>query len=433
MNNPTKPPLDTEDSYPALPVSIRYLFILVIGYIGVYLCRKNLGVAIPLIQEDLNVDKAQVGIIASVSTIAYAIGKVFWGPLVDRIGGKIGFLTSLTLVAIFCGLGGFAPTLGALVWMYSLNRFSGSGGWSGMVKQMPDWFPLRLMGKSMAVLSLSFVVGGVFAAFLAGEIALWSNGNWRAVMGFPALVLLVIIIICAIMLPNPGKTSDTPETPSDTTTPLKKPEPTFALISLVTNRMFLVVCGLSFTLTLMRETFGTWSVDFLESLKTGDLSPESVKQSARLSALFDSFGFLGIILMGWVYDFLNDKTKRITLASLLGLLAIALLSINRIGENVGVVSAAWMIGAVGFLSYGPYSLLSGVMAVEIAGKGRAATVASWVDAVGYVAAILAGAGFGSLVDKFGYKGGFQVLAGLMIVSAVLSLFIGGGKKSTEET
>ena len=331
-----------------MPIAIRYLAVVIVGYIGIYLCRKNLGVAVPLIQEDLGVDKQAIGVVASISTIAYAVGKVFWGPLVDRIGGRIGFLTSMTLVALFCGLGGFAPSLGALIWIYSLNRFAGSGGWSGMIKQMPDWFPLNTMGKAMAVLSLSFVVGGICAAFLAGQIAVWSDGDWRWVMGGPAIALALIIGVAAALLPRTSTT--TPQLESQGPDEKEKPKDSISLASLFTNRAFYVVCGLSFTLTLMRETFSTWSVDFLETLRTGDVTPESVNQSARLSALFDAWGFVGILLMGLVYDFLGLKAKRLTLAGLLGALAFTLLSLDSIGRNMGVVTAAWVIGGVGFLS-----------------------------------------------------------------------------------
>src|SRR5262249_3175773 len=81
------------------------------------------------------------------------------------------------------------------------------------------------------------------------------------------------------------------------------------------------------------------------------------------------------------------------------------------------------IGAIGFLVYGPYSLLAGVLSVEIRGKEYVATVAGLVDGVGYLAAYLAGKQFGHILDLGGYRLGFTCLAGLTAVSAVLSLFL----------
>ena len=37
---------------------VVWLATLVVGYIGVYLCRKNFSVALPMIQEELGVSRA---------------------------------------------------------------------------------------------------------------------------------------------------------------------------------------------------------------------------------------------------------------------------------------------------------------------------------------------------------------------------------------
>jgi sugar phosphate permease len=54
----------------------RVVLVLALGYVGVYLCRKNLSVAVPLLQQAFGATKAEVGTVASVGTVAYAIGKM---------------------------------------------------------------------------------------------------------------------------------------------------------------------------------------------------------------------------------------------------------------------------------------------------------------------------------------------------------------------
>jgi sugar phosphate permease len=87
------------------------------------------------------------------------------------------------------------------------------------------------------------------------------------------------------------------------------------------------------------------------------------------------------------------------------------------------------VAMIGFLAYGPYSLLAGVLSVEIRGKDYVGTVAGMVDGVGYVAGILAGQQFGRMVDAGGYTLGFQRLAILTLFSAVLCLFLYPKEKS----
>ena len=66
----------------------RRLAALMLGYAGVYLCRKNFAVAIPLIGQSLSLNKAQIGAVASASTAAYMAGKFIFGPIIDRVGGR---------------------------------------------------------------------------------------------------------------------------------------------------------------------------------------------------------------------------------------------------------------------------------------------------------------------------------------------------------
>ena len=84
----------------------------ILGYIGVYLCRKNFAVAVPMLQIDFSASKTQIGAIDSYATLAYMLGKLFWGPnLVDRFGGRICFF--IVLFNICCSNFNHSPYLGS--------------------------------------------------------------------------------------------------------------------------------------------------------------------------------------------------------------------------------------------------------------------------------------------------------------------------------
>jgi sugar phosphate permease len=107
---------------------------------------------------------------------------------------------------------------------------------------------------------------------------------------------------------------------------------------------------------------------------------------------------------------------------MLGALALLLFNLpNLFKLGLGVVTAG--IGVIGFLTYGPYSLLAGVFSVEVGGKKSVGAVSGMVDGVGYLAGILAGAQFGRLVDYGGYRMGFQALAGLAAFGALLCFLL----------
>ena len=151
-----------------------------LGYVGIYLARKNLAVAIPLLQTDLGITKEGAGAIASAGTLAYAVGKVALGPVVDRVGARLAFLASVAAVGLFSGLTGLAPSLAFIVVGYAANRAVAAGAWGAMLKFVPTWFTSRAAAMAVAVLSLSYVAGGFGATMFA-----LSEGPSRGWSGVP--------------------------------------------------------------------------------------------------------------------------------------------------------------------------------------------------------------------------------------------------------
>jgi sugar phosphate permease len=394
-----------------------FLGALVIGYIGIYLCRKNFAVANPLIREAFGLNKEQIGEVASYSTFAYMAGKFVFGPLIDRVGGRGAFLLALLGVALFGALGGLVNSLPLLILVYSMNRLAGSAGWGGMVKQVPNWFSDRSMAFAMGVLSMGFVFGGIGATLLAGFIANLSNNNWRWIMSGPSLVLIFILLLCWVLLPRERSQSNSDQERAQSAD-LKGL--TFRRVAdLIVVRRFWIVCALSFTLTLLRETFNTWTVDFFKTTGGANMSNQI---AAFLSTPFDAFGAVGILCLGWVFGRLGPiRRMGLLFAILSGLAALILLLPNLASQSVWLATAG--VAGIGFLSYGPYSLLAGVLAVEVRGKDHVATAAGIFDGVGYFAAILSGQQFGRILDVGGYRLAFNCLAILAAVAAVLCLFL----------
>ncbi|HVK59144.1 MAG TPA: MFS transporter [Candidatus Kapabacteria bacterium] len=398
------------DSLAAPASHIRYLWLalLVTGYIGVYVCRKNLQVAIPLLQEQFNASRAEVGLVASYSTIAYAIGKFFFGAVVDKTGGRIGFLGSLALVALMGIAGGLAPTLGMLTLFYSLNRFCGAASWPAMVKLTPDWFQGKQLPFAIALLSLSFVIGGAVATAVAGVIANLSGNSWRAVMALPSIAPIVCVLIGWWLLPK--SVVDQHGNPAPVGARKK-----VDFRGIFRRRSFWTLCALSFTITYLRETFNTWTVDFVKTQGGAEVSNQV---AAFVSTSFDIMGAAGILVVGWVYGRVTRRTRQWLLTGMLAVLAVTLFQLPYL-FRFGLPTVMVAIGLVGFLIYGPYSLLGGTLSIEVQGKESAGTVSGIVDGIGYFAGVLAGAQFGRLVDSGGYSFSFAILAGAAAVSAII--------------
>jgi sugar phosphate permease len=273
----------------------------------------------------------------------------------------------------------------------------------------------------VAVLSLSYVLGAMAATLLAREVVA-RGGGWRAVMGVPSLVLVPLAIGCAFVV-RTGPYGTRPATGDG-----RGSAPRSGDWRLLLGRpQFLVVCALSFSLTLMRESFSTWSVDFLASIQRADA--RSLTAAALQSTGFEIGGAASVLLMGVSYDRTPPRARRWLYAGMLALLA-AVLALLPAAAARAPRSGAWLVGAVGLLVYGPYSLLAGVFAVETGGAAAAATAAAIIDAVGYLAGILAGEALGRVLDAGGYPLGFRCLAAITAASALLALGLGPRARTT---
>jgi OPA family glycerol-3-phosphate transporter-like MFS transporter len=279
-----------------------------------------------------------------------------------------------------------------------------------MMKLAPTWFRPAVMGRIAAVLSLSYVVGGSVATGVAGLVVA-AGGGWHAVFGVPALLLLGIAGACAFVV-RPG-----PFAPADAAARAQRRPFLEVLASLLARPQFLIVCAMSFTLTLMRESFNTWSVDFLTAMQTGE---KSVAAAALGSTAFDIGGAISILVMGYVWDRTGADHRRWLIAGILAALAVVLVILPSAAAAQPALGAV-LIFAVGVLVYGPYSLLAGVMAIETGGAELAASASGIIDAVGYLAGVLAGSALGKLLDIGGYALGFRCLAVVTAISSLLAL------------
>jgi MFS transporter, OPA family, glycerol-3-phosphate transporter len=333
---------------------------------------------------------------------------------VDKFGGRNSFLVSMLLVAFFGALGAFAPTLGILTVLYSANRLTGSASWGAMVKQVPEWYGPTKLAFALGVLSLSFVFGGAIAVSIAGVIARQSHDNWHSIMGLPSVLLVLIAVLCWGILPRGSQAKDvTLQATHDRLLAKSK------LRELFFDPQFHIICALSFTLTFLRETFNFWTVDFVKTEVGHQITSGS---AAFMSTPFDVLGGAGILWLGWIYTRIGYGTRMRLLFGNLFLLAVLLYFLPDFFHwGSGLIMIA--IGAIGFLVYGPYSLLAGVLSVEVRGKESAATVSGWVDGVGYFAGVLSGSFFGHLLERGGYRLGFEFMAVLCLISAVLCLFL----------
>jgi OPA family glycerol-3-phosphate transporter-like MFS transporter len=429
LNKPDSDPLQIEEAGVSSHLGRwqkTILAILLIGYSGYYLCRSDLSIATPLLLHDFGshgLDKARIGMIASIGTMGYAAGKFINGVAADKIGGRKAFLTGMggaVLATLIFAIGGL-PVF-SIAWV--LNRLIQSSGWVGMVKLSGKWFSYSRYGAVMSILSLSYLFGDFFFRLFLGRLV--SCGlSWKGLFLTAGGVLGAIYVVTLLLLKESPKNVGEPE-------PHANPDNVYGqdgdksdedvslgqlLAPLLKSSAFWIVCALSFGLTLVREAFGNWSPDFLTEV--AKMTPGA---AGSASSLFPLFGGISVLVCGYLSDKFG-KAGRATL--ILGgivlsvplLLALGFVDFSRCPEL-----AETILAAVGFVTIGPYAFLAGAIALDFGGKRGSSTAAGMIDGIGYIGGILAGAGIGDMVEHWGWRYAFLGLTVVLVFSCIAAGF-----------
>ncbi len=398
--------------------------LLVVGYSGYYLCRSNLSVAMPMIADELSASgidpgaaKASLGSVASIGIFAYALGKFFSGPLADRVGGRRNFLGGMAGAIGFTLLFALGGTPSWFLVAWCGNRLAQSLGWAGMVKIIARWFSPTTYGSAMAAVSLSYLFGDAAARSFLGWLIELGLG-WRGLFVASAGVLASIGLACMVFLREspPAAGSEGLDGDLDRAGALieAEPIPGEGMIGrLLRSPAFWVVCFLSLGVTLLRETFNTWTPTyFVEQVGL------SKSAAARASALFPLAGGASVLLAGFASDRLGRPGRGAIL--LLGLAlaggALAVLGLCDFGGST--LAPIALVTAVAFFLIGPYSYLAGAIALDFGGRKGGATASGLIDGIGYLGGVLAGRGMADLALSRGWSGAFLALAGVACCSSL---------------
>jgi len=402
------------------------LLLMVVGYTGCYLCRSNFSVTLPLIAESLEgqgyrPEQARVwlGSIASFGVFAYALGRFVTGSLADFLGGRRNILFGMLGSVLFSVL--FAT--GATVPLFSLawigNRAVQSLCWTGMVKVTGKWFSFSSYGTAMGVISLSYLFGDAAARGFMGWL-LDAGFGWREVFWAASAGLFCCFLANWLWLRESPLDVGLPEPEAN---PLnvfgargEEPKPASLrelLIPLLTSSQFIVVCALSLGLTLLRETFNTWSASYFS-----EVVGSSSGTAANQSALFPLLGGASVLIAGWLSDRLGQGGRAaIIFVGCLSTAGVLLLLGYLDFADAGLLPVL-LVGLVGFLMIGPYSYLAGAISLDLGGKQGSATACGIIDGVGYLGAILAGDSVARISVAYGWSGAFRGLACVALLTSM---------------
>jgi len=399
---------------------MRIFYSMFVGYAFFYLTRKSFTFAMPAMIQDLGFAKSELGLLATILSLAYGLSKFVSGILADRSNPRYFMAFALILTGVLNILFGMSSSLMWLAIFWGLNGFFQGGGWPPCARYLTHWYSQNERGRWWSVWNASHNIGGaaipIFATFLA------QHWGWRYAMFIPG----VMCIFMGLLLIN--RLRDTPQSlglPSIEKFRNDYPEgqrrdqverelsSKEILFKYVLNNPFIWILAISnFFLYIVRIAVYDWSALFLVETKA-----YSQLGSGTVVGWFEIGGIAGSLLAGWMSDciFRGRRGPVNVLFSIAIILSIMAFRMVPPGHPWLDTVSMFMVGVWVF---GPQMLI-GVAAAELAYKKAAATSSGFTGLFGYIGSAMAGYPLGKICQDWGWDGFFMAVTGCAIASFAL--------------
>lgn len=147
-----------------------------------YIDRQVIGILKPFIAEDLGWSEADYGYIVTAFQIAYAIGLLTTGRLLDKYGTRIGYLWAIILWSI----AGMAHAAARGVVSFGAARFAlgigESANFPAAVKSVAEWFPKKDRAFATGLFNSGSTVGAIAAPVIVSAITVTLGWQWAFII-----------------------------------------------------------------------------------------------------------------------------------------------------------------------------------------------------------------------------------------------------------
>lgn len=148
---------------------------------------------LPAISEEWALTNTQRGLLGTSIFLGMLVGAWGWGWVSDRIGRKLGFVSTIAIDSVFGLLSAFSPSF---LWLVILRTLTGVGVGGTLPVDysiFAEYLPAKRRGRYLVLLESFWALGTIAAAGLAWLIV--PRFGWRWLLAVSALPGLIIFVI----------------------------------------------------------------------------------------------------------------------------------------------------------------------------------------------------------------------------------------------
>jgi ACS family hexuronate transporter-like MFS transporter len=154
-----------------------------------YVDRTVLGVLEPILQKEIGWTATQYGDINSAFNLAYAIGFLLSGWMMDKVGTRWGYSISLVVWSLAAAAHAFAGSVAGFAAARFALGIGESGNFPAAIKTVAEWFPKRERAFATGIFNAGTNVGAIISPAIVPILYAWHG--WQAAFVATGLAGLV--------------------------------------------------------------------------------------------------------------------------------------------------------------------------------------------------------------------------------------------------
>lgn len=158
-----------------------------------YIDRQTLSLLAPFLKTQYQWTNSDYATIVIGFRVAYSLGQVLFGRLLDRIGTRRG----MTITVVWYSLVSMLTSLSQGFFSFATFRFllgaGESANWPAATKAVSEWFPQKERAFATALFDSGSSIGGAIAPFLI--LPIYFRWGWRPAFMIPGLLGFLWLIV----------------------------------------------------------------------------------------------------------------------------------------------------------------------------------------------------------------------------------------------
>jgi len=414
---------------------VRYgMVALICGAVAInYLDRALLGVALPSLQQEFGLQATAAGLLLSAFSWTYFLAQLPSGVLLDRVGVKVTYVTSIALWSLVTLLHGLTSGFRALFGLRLALGLAEAPCFPANSKIITMWCPRNERARAVGLYTAAEYVG---LGFLS-PVLFWgmSVAGWRSLFIVAGAIGVAYSLYFARRYFDPG--SHPALTGAERAeivaggglvTHQAPVRLTWASIRhLLAQRQIAGICLGQFAVHSTLTFFLTWFPSYLVSERGIDWIKAGFMASLPYVA-----AFAGVLAAGFWSDRLLTRGASISVARkvpvITGLLVATVIVLANYVDSSALIIA---VLAIAFFAQG-MSGTSWAAVSEIAPPGQLGLVGGLFNAAGNLAGIVTPVAIGVIVDVTGsFAGALYFVGGVALLGACSWIFIMGPLEPAE--